>query len=68
MALEGEGAAGELAAGHAGGAFPVVRLGPVHRRLAIDLDNDVLALNLDVLREPLVILGERNLEGICLAG
>jgi|GEM_PF-6432120 len=56
VALDGEGAAGKLAAGHALRRSPIVRLGPVDRRLAVNLDYDALADHLDVIVEPLPIL------------
>lgn len=59
VTLDRKGSAGQLSAGHAGvaGLADAFRFGIVHRYLAIDHDNNVFALNIDLFGKPLVVLG-----------
>jgi len=61
VALEGDGAAADFAAGR---LRPVVRLRPGDGRLAVDPDNHVLALDPDVIIEPLAVGGGRVVDHI----
>jgi len=55
VGLEGEGAATNLATGHAFGRRPVVGLRPIHGLLFVDPELDVVAFNADAVFEPHII-------------
>jgi len=59
MALQSKCPAGDLSAGHSFWRFPAFWLRPVHGGFAIDLDDDVLAFDLDVIVKPLPVFRGR---------
>ena len=63
VALKGEGAGGDFTSWHVG-VIDVLRLGIVDQSLVVDLDEDVFALDFDVVVEPVIVFDEDFFDGV----